>query len=328
MEMPNSVHSVTNGAKIMFKKDWLSPNISEESIEMHKHHLIAELESRRSDQNWLVKKNFIGALFEQTQYDIPIEERALRISQTSISDIKDFHRRFVVNNHSTYVMMITPNTETAAALGKVLPAHTTRPQQTLAWASKVRAPSFFKHKLEGYGSAAIMLGQTVPQTMSYKENVALKCAAEILGGGMTGRLMHTVREQRGLGTYGIYAVVQSVSNKSDSIMCVQGTFSPSSLDEGLKVTKELVHDWWNHGVTPKELEDAKDRMIGSLLIASDEVDQLGSIMMRYILQEKNPTEEFNKFKTMARNLTLEDVNNTLKKYIDPSKFAEVIVGPV
>ena len=173
-----------------------------------------------------------------------------------------------------------------------------------------------------------MMGQTVPKSMSYREKIALKCAAEILGGGMTGRLMHTVREQRGLGTYGIYAVLQTVSAKTDPIMCVQGTFSPGSLDEGLKVTKELVHEWRNHGVTPKELSDAKERMVGSLMIASDEVDQLGSIMLKYILDEKNPTSEFNKFQEITQSLTLKDVNNTLQKYIDPHKFAEVIVGPV
>jgi len=172
------------------------------------------------------------------------------------------------------------------------------------------------------------MGQTVPNSMSDREKIALKCAAEILGGGMTGRLMHTVREQRGLGTYGIYAVLQTISNKTDPIMCIQGTFSPNSLDEGLKVTKELVQEWRDHGVTPKELSDAKDRMVGSLIIASDDVDQLSSIMLKYILDEKKPTFEFNQFQEITQSLTLTDVNATLKKYIDTDKFAQVIVGPV
>ena len=328
MVMPTSIQSITDGAKIMFQQNWLCPHISSQSLELHKRHLISELQSRHSDQGWIVKKHFIGALFDQTQYNIPISDRISRIQNIHLAEIKDFHQRFVANNNSTYVTMITPTTETAAALGNVLPAHATTPVQTLAWTSKTRTPSTFKKKLEGYGSASIMMGQTVPKSMSYREKIALKCAAEILGGGMTGRLMHTVREQRGLGTYGIYAVLQTVSAKTDPIMCVQGTFSPGSLDEGLKVTKELVHEWRNHGVTPKELSDAKERMVGSLMIASDEVDQLGSIMLKYILDEKNPTSEFNKFQEITQSLTLKDVNNTLQKYIDPHKFAEVIVGPV
>ena len=40
--------------------------------------------------------------------------------------------------------------------------------------------------------------------------------------------------------YGIYAVLQTISSKTDPIVCVQGTFSPSSLEEGLEVTKKII----------------------------------------------------------------------------------------
>jgi predicted Zn-dependent peptidase len=43
-----------------------------------------------------------------------------------------------------------------------------------------------------------MIGQTVDIKGDKKVELALHCASEILGGGMTGRLMHTVRKQKGL----------------------------------------------------------------------------------------------------------------------------------
>lgn len=327
MAFPCSVRSIQNGCGIMFN-NWLSPNFTERTLSLHKKHFCAELESRKTDQNWLVKKHFIGALFERTQYDIPIDTRVMRVQQITMSDIRRFHDDYLKKNDSTYVTMITPSTETATALGNILPAHSKIPTQTLEWTSLPRKESQFKQRLEGYGSTAIMLGQTVSKNMSYEEKIALKAACEILGGGMTGRLMHTVREQKGLGTYGIYAVLQTISSKTDSIICVQGTFSPGSLEEGLQTTRELIHEWHAQGVTPLELSNAKERLIGSLTIATDEVDQLASIMMKYIMQGKDPEREFERFKEITSNLRLEDVNNALNKYIDPSKFAEVIVGPV
>ena len=328
MAFPCSVESIQLASSRMFNDNWLSPNLSEGTLSLHKKHLVAELESRKTDQNWLVKKHFIGALFERTQYDIPIDERVRRISELSTKDIKRFHNDYLKKNDSTYVTMITPSSETAAALGNILPAHSKIPTQTLEWTSATRKESTFTKKLNGYGSTAIMMGQTVSKDMTYKEKIALKAACEILGGGMTGRLMHTVREQKGLGTYGIYAVLQTISSKTDPIVCVQGTFSPSSLKEGLLLTKELIGEWHAQGVTPLELSNAKDRLIGSLTIATDEVDQLGAIMLKYIMQGKDPEREFQRFKETTTNLSLEDVNSALNKYVDPTKFAEVIVGPV
>ena len=130
MVMPTKIQSITDGAKIMFEQNWLRPDMSNQSLELHKRHLIAELQSRNSDQNWTVKKNFIEALFNQTQYNIPIYDRINRIRSISMKEIKDFHQRFVANSNSTYVTMITPTTETATALGNILPAHNTTPQQT------------------------------------------------------------------------------------------------------------------------------------------------------------------------------------------------------
>lgn len=328
MEMPNSVNAITNGAKIMFEQHWLQPIFNTKNIELQKKHIISELKSRPKDQNYLVKKHFIQALFEKTQYNIPMADRIERIKNLTKNDLKQFHAKFLGQNDDTYVTMITPDVKLASALGSILPAHQNIPNQTLSWTSKERKPSSIQHKLEGYGSTAIMLGQTIPNTISYEDKIALKLAASVLGGGMTGRLMHTVREQRGLGTYGIYCVVQTVSSKTDPILCVQGTFSPTSLHEGLDVTKQLINEWWEAGITPKELADTKDKMIGSITISADEVDQLGSIMLGYILKGKNPEKALATFKATVRNLTNEKVNSVLKKYVDPTKFAEVVVGPV
>jgi len=58
-------------------------------------------------------------------------------------------------------------------------------------------PSFFKmhsHQhivLSGNGSFQITIGQTVTVKKGDTDEIALRCATEILGGGMTGRLMHT-----------------------------------------------------------------------------------------------------------------------------------------
>ncbi len=256
-----------------------------------------------------------------------MDVRIQRIKNISKNDVEKFHSTWLKGTNPVYVTMVTPNTETAATLGEIFPAHETVPKQTLEWTASSRKETSKTVKLSGFGSFQIMMGQTVKTVPNTKEFIALQCAINILGGGMTSRLMHTVREQKGLGTYGLYAVLQTVSPKTPSIFCVQGTFSPTSIQEGMSCTKELVNEWAAHGVSPLELNTAKERLIGSKLIASDTIDNLHSMVLKNILTNKDPKIQFQFFKDTILSLTPKYVNDTIQKYIDINCLSSVIVGP-
>ena len=326
MAMPTSASAIGKASSIMFQNEWSNPTFSEEFVELQKRHLIAEMHSLHADQKFQVKSNFIKSLFEKTMYHIPIEHRIRRLQLLTADDLTKFHQDWFTGNN-TYVTIVAPTAETATAVQQHFPAHTETPETTLSWLSKPRQPLNQHIVLPGYGSFQIMIGQTVAVKKGDTDEIALRCAAEILGGGMTGRLMHTVREQRGLGTYGLYAVIQTVNTRTDQIFGVQGTFSPSSLKEGMQCTRELVENWHKHGVSPQELKNAKDKMIGSHLIASDTVDNLHSMVINSILQNKNPKQEFKLFEKQVQTLTLQQVNAAIRKYIDPTKMSSVVVGP-
>ena len=93
--------------------------------------------------------------------------------------------------------MVTPNEDAAWALAQIFPAKEVQPDRTFEWNAKPRSAQTKSIKLPGYGSFQIMMGQTIRATPLSKLFVAMECATNILGGGMTQRLMHTVREQRG-----------------------------------------------------------------------------------------------------------------------------------
>jgi len=326
MSMPADTKTLKNASKVMFGQEWMKPTFSYNCLEQKKRHIIAEMNSLRQDQGHQVKSNFIKLLFKQTMYHIPLNVRTDRIQNLKLSDLHSFHSKWI-DTSETFVTMVTPSVDFAVVLGEIFPAHEKRSQQTLEWESLPRKAVSNHIQLEGYGSFQVMLGQTVPVKSDTPEVIALQCAVEILGGGMTGRLMHTVREQRGLGTYGLYSVLQHVSPKTDAIFCIQGTFSPNSVKEGLECTKTLLREWQTHGVTPVELQNAKDRMIGSRVIASDSVDHLHGIVVQSIIKGKDPEKDFYDFEQQVNALEIESVNTTLKKLIDPTKMVEIVVGP-
>lgn len=327
MAMPLSAAELQKASNVMFRNEWLEPHFSSDIVEQQKRHHIAELGALKSDQGFQTKKHFISALFERTKYHIPLDVRADTIAKLSVDDIRTFHRKWIQTSENTYVTMVTPTVDAAATLGKIFPAHEQLPETTLSWKAKPRVASDVRIDLPGFGSFQIMMGQTVMIEPLTKDAVALECAASILGGGMKDRLMHTVREVKGLGTYGLYALIQNVSPKSPHIFCVQGTFGADYLEEGMGCTRQLVQDWVEHGVTPQELENAKSKVRGSKVISMDTVDNLHSVVLRHILQKKDTVTALDTYERILSDITLEDVNQVIRRHIDPTAFATVIVGP-
>ena len=327
MAMPVAGRSLTQASALMYNTEWKGATFDSHTVELQKRLHLAELKSLKHDQGYQTKAAFITRLFERTLYHIPLDVRAHRLQAITRQDVADFHRKWVSNNGSTYVTMTVPNEDISSALEKVFPGHDTPAATTLAWEAKPRVAAQVHKTLPGYGSFQIMLGQTVSARPDTDEFVALQCAADILGGGMTGRLMHTVREVRGLGTYGLYASMQVVSAKSPAIFSVHGTFSPSAIDEGMACTRQLLQEWRDHGVTPDELAAAKERMVGSRIIANDTVDSLHAASLKSILDHQSPAAAFDTFKQRVQQLTLKTVNDIVRAQVDTGKMTSVVVGP-
>lgn len=326
MSIPADTNTMKHTASLMFDQEWMKPSFTSSCFEQKKRHIITEMNSLQQNQEYLVKSNFIKSLFKQTMYHIPLDTRTQRIQNLTLDDLYSFHSKWI-DTSETFVTIVTPSVDFAVVLGEIFPANEKGSKQTLEWEPLPRKSSTKHIELKGYGSFQVMLGQSVPVKSDTSDAIALQCAIEILGGGMTGRLMHTVREQRGLGTYGLYAVLQHVSPKTDAIFCIQGTFSPNSVKEGLECTKTLLTEWQQHGVTPSELQNAKDRMVGSRVIASDSVDHLHGMVVQSIVKGKDPEKHFNDFEHQVNALEIESVNTLLKKLIDPDKMVEIVVGP-
>lgn len=324
MSMPTTKHVLKQASGMVLEHDWNHPDFSRRVLELKKRHMISELMSLKTDQSHVCKSNFIKSLFQRTLYHMPIDSRIRRIGQLSLRDVQKFHRDSV--GQTSYVTIVTPDTDSATLLNDIFPSGS-RPQTTLAWTAAKRQSMRIHKELPGCASFQIMMGQTVSVRKYSPEAIALQCASEILGGGMTGRLMHTVREQRGLGTYGLYAVVKYISPKTDAIFCIQGTFSPDSVEKGMACTRQLLDEWHQNGITPNELQNAKDRIIGSHIIATDSVDELSDTTLKYAIEGKNPNTAFEEFQKSLQKLTLVSVNKTLKALIDPSRMVEVVVGP-
>lgn len=153
---------------------------------------------------------------------------------------------------------------------------------------------------------------------------ALGVLATILGGGMSSRLFHEVREKRGLAYY-----VRSSSDHYDdcgSLVSTAGV-DPKRIDEAIKVIvseyTKLAHGKAN--ITTEELKKAKQYMKGHLVLElEDSRSVAGFYGSQEILERKIDTPDEVIQKTMA--VTVDDIENVVKEVFVPERLNLAIIG--
>jgi predicted Zn-dependent peptidase len=98
---------------------------------------------------------------------------------------------------------------------------------------------------------------------------ALSLVDHIIGGGMSSRLFHEIRETRGL-AYAVHAFRLPFSDSGASGTYVGTT--PRQADEVLKIVRDQFAMVVDDGVTPEELERAKGHVKGSLAISLEDAN--------------------------------------------------------
>ena len=128
--------------------------------------------------------------------------------------------------------------------------------------------------------------------------------------GLNSRLSKEIREKRGL-TYGIYTYLSI----TDAAAQIRGGFS--STPENFATAKEILRSEWlrlgQHGVTQKELDEAKTSMIASYNLRFAAIDEIASILT--VMQKyKLGTDFLDKRNEYITKISLSEVNAAAKKY--------------
>jgi predicted Zn-dependent peptidase len=114
-------------------------------------------------------------------------------------------------------------------------------------------------------------------TRSDERRFALSLVDHILGGGMSSRLFHEIRETRGL-AYAVHTFRLPFTDAGASATYVGTT--PGQADEVLKIVREQLAFVIERGVTPDELDRAKGHVKGSLAISLEDANSRMNLIGR------------------------------------------------
>jgi predicted Zn-dependent peptidase len=172
------------------------------------------------------------------------------------------------------------------------------------------------------------IGAPLPITMHHPDYVPLMFGITVLGklGGFTGRLMSTVREQEGL-TYGIYASPESFYLEEQGYWRIMTFFSPKQALQGLTSTFREVNKIYNEGITKEELHKFKKILKTGQALKNDSTASLLSELHAYHSQQFT-LNEMEEYRNRILNVSLKEVNDAIKTYLNPSTLTISGAGPV
>jgi len=174
-------------------------------------------------------------------------------------------------------------------------------------------------------SASLILGQYTGLKRSDPDYLPFYLANEALGGGFSGRLMRTVRDEAGL-TYTIRSY-HTNDTFSGGYWSVRSSFNPELLQKGLDVTIEQLKKWRNNGLKQSELDDLKANIKGSYQVGLSTSFNIANSILVLVNRGKDPN-YLDQYPKDIEKITLEQVNTAIKKYIDLDRLVIVKSGSI
>jgi len=328
----DSMDFVVNG---LLRNTTFSPEV----FMMSKRSIMSEIMALKSNNEYKVKENLIKKMFIHTSYEETLKYKETKMGKVGQSNLISFYDNHIKKAEVVHCTLACPSKhlDKAEPIAKMLQkafrtSYTSTKQEPVprVWLRKTDVDTEFKPMLmHSSGTSMVMLGQSTNLAQYSVDGVALSLAVQSLGGGMTSDLMWTLRELHGKqnGTYGVYAS-QEDQQHAPSFVVVQATFTPSLAQNGIKDLVHTVKNWCNKGLTAEKLKNAKAELLGQRTLEQDDWQAVTSVFHRHLTNGKSGIEEWNGWKTSIEQTTLEQVNNVIKKYMHPNKWAMACSTPI
>lgn len=144
----------------------------------------------------------------------------------------------------------------------------------------------------------------------------------ILGGQFASRLNMNLRERHGY-SYGVRSAF--AFNKQPGPFVASGGVVTAKTDSSLIEFMYEIDLMFSSGATPEELDFVKKGLAGSFALTFETASQIASAMQNLVLYSL-PDDYYETYLQKIDGVTLEEVQQVAKKYLNSSTMAVVVVG--
>ncbi len=174
-------------------------------------------------------------------------------------------------------------------------------------------------------NAFFMAGMNFPMRDDDAEFVSLYIGNYILGsGGLSSRLGDRIRQKEGI-SYGVGSYVDVDAQDKAATFGAYAIYNPQNAERLEKAFKEEVERILKDGITEAELADAKKSILQNRMVARATDKQLVGKMNSYAYLNRNMKWDTD-FESKITNVTVSQINQALKKYVDLKKISMFKAG--
>ncbi|WP_299682478.1 pitrilysin family protein [uncultured Dokdonia sp.] len=309
-------------ASLALMEDMLkNPTFDQAELDKLKTERLAGIEQNKTEPGFLASFRLgqINNHFPKghPNYAMSIAEQEEAIKAVTVSDMKNFHKKYYGLGYATLVGIGTMDKSAVVKYfetgfkdmkGGKYEEIKSPYSPTKAVSEEIITPD--KKNATTYGTLGIKVSQ-------YDEDyAALNIAGTILGGGfLNSRIANRLRQQDGV-SYGAGASVNVDSDKidGDSSFFVYAIYNPSNLAKIKQGFSEEIDRFIKDGITQEELENAVNGWVQAQNVSRAKDNELASVINNNLYYDRD-MDFHKKIEANVKSLTVQDVNAAIKKYL-------------
>ncbi|RZI83434.1 MAG: insulinase family protein [Rubrivivax sp.] len=173
-------------------------------------------------------------------------------------------------------------------------------------------------------NAAMQVVQDLPLNDLHPDYAAFMLANHLLGSGGDSRLWNRIREKEGL-SYSVYSAVQWNSIELNSQWAASAIFAPQNRDKVEAAFREEVAKALSKGFTQAEFEAGKRGLLNFRQLSRSQDARLASGWINNLYLDRTYAISA-KVDAALEALTLDQVNQALRRYLKPEQFVFGLAG--
>ncbi|MBU6342121.1 MAG: insulinase family protein [Bacteroidetes bacterium] len=309
------------------------PSFPEGEFEKLKTEELAGLEEQKSDPESLARNRFDRISNPEypkgdLRYVYTIEEQIAETKAVTLADVKDFYKKFYGGTSSSSGAIVGDfdqktiekalneafgSWKSPAKYERMADDYTTVPAKTESINTPDKSNAVY---VAGYGFA---------MRNDDPEYPAVSIGGYILGGGfLNSRLAVRIRQKEGL-SYTVRGSFSASPLDKDASFNAYMIYNPDNLGKLETAFREEIERVTKDGFTAEELEAAKSGWLKSRKVSRTSDGALASTLSNYLFYNRDLLWD-KKFEDSVQNLTLDQVNNAMKKHLDYNKMIAIKAG--
>ncbi|HXV69548.1 MAG TPA: pitrilysin family protein [Nitrospira sp.] len=304
----------------------LRPAFPKQEFERVRSQILGEIASDNDDPGHVALKAFNQLIFHNHPYRWPVNGTEETLSKVTLADVQSFYAREYLPNQVILAVVGDVTVEQATAL---VQTHfgTWKKGVTQTRAAK-KSASMEKKAVQliekDLTQSTIVLGHG-GISRTNPDFYAVTVMNQILGaGGFSSRLMDTIRDKQGL-AYGIMSHYEARAMPGSFWVNLQTkTESTNQAISGVLAEIKAIRE---APVTDRELSEAKSFLMGSFPLRLDSTAKLAHVLAQ-VEYFGLGFEYFTQYPKWIERVTKEDVQRVARQYLDPTRYALVVVGNI